>query len=95
MMDLQWLFLMLTGAVFCLSLAVFGGMHVWMVCKNKTTIESWDQPMFRMNGGVVSRNLNLFDLGSAGRNWRQVMGPSPALWFLPVFNSYVCLVCYI
>jgi len=63
------------SASFGIALLCFAGNHIYLVFKNATTIESFE----------FSRNGSPYDLGKA-TNWRQVFGPSPWLWFVPVAN---------
>mmetsp|Transcript_48868 Transcript_48868/g.74360 ORF Transcript_48868/g.74360 Transcript_48868/m.74360 type:complete len:92 (+) Transcript_48868:87-362(+) len=59
-------------------LAVFAGMHYYMVFKNTGTLDSM-VPMFR-------KKKNIYDIG-AMNNFRQVFGNDAKYWFLPVFTS--------
>jgi palmitoyltransferase len=83
------LILCLLGAVFGATLAAFTAVHLNLVLTNKTSIESWERNRYRqVRGQLRGRNyVNIFDLRSKRRNWCQVMGLNPWLWFLPVRNT--------
>mmetsp|Transcript_31946 Transcript_31946/g.55041 ORF Transcript_31946/g.55041 Transcript_31946/m.55041 type:complete len:317 (+) Transcript_31946:22-972(+) len=63
--------------VFALSIVLvrFSRFHLGLVLKNATTIEMLDP-----------RTAGCYDLGTA-RNWRQVFGNNPWMWFLPVYGK--------
>ena len=54
-----------------LMLACFAPFHTRMALLNETTIEG---------------SCPEFDVGES-RNWRQVFGKNPRLWFLPVYGG--------
>lgn len=56
---------------FSFALLFFVGSHFYMVLKNMTSVQRWDE----------SRR---FDLGYR-RNWEQTFGRNPFFWFLPVY----------
>mmetsp|Transcript_56979 Transcript_56979/g.123844 ORF Transcript_56979/g.123844 Transcript_56979/m.123844 type:complete len:315 (+) Transcript_56979:145-1089(+) len=62
---------MLLDATLLVMLLCFGGFHIHMVLYNETTIEG---------------SSPHFDVGPR-RNWEQVFGENPWLWFLPVWGK--------
>jgi hypothetical protein len=49
------------------------------MARNKTTLQMHFPPLF----AIPTARANGFDLGIR-KNWAQMMGPSPWLWFVPV-----------
>jgi palmitoyltransferase len=76
--QLQVVIVMLVSLAFGLGLLCFTGQHVSLAMSNKTTLESFDRNM---------NNYNPYDIGKM-KNWSQVFGNKPILWFLPVI-SYI------
>jgi len=72
--DLQILLTFLVSTVFGLGICLFSGMHFKLVFRNTTTIE------------MHSKENNPYDIGSR-RNFEQVFGSSPLLWFIPISTS--------
>jgi len=64
--------------LFGLVLAVFVGTHYIYALNNQTTIEVMEKQS--------KRKENIFHLG-AYENFKQVFGPNPWLWFVPVFTT--------
>lgn len=71
------MFLMLSYmlcALHAIVLAGFCGYHVYLICRNLTTLEHSD---------LTREDCERYNRGLA-RNWRAVFGVRPMLWFLPV-----------
>eukprot|EP00455_Lapot_gusevi_P003266 TRINITY_DN1133_c0_g1_i6.p1 TRINITY_DN1133_c0_g1~~TRINITY_DN1133_c0_g1_i6.p1 ORF type:complete len:302 (-),score=40.29 TRINITY_DN1133_c0_g1_i6:124-1029(-) len=66
---------------FAVSLLFFVGFHAKLVFSNQTTIEFSDTSVYRSR----EPPRNPYDLGSR-KNFEQVFGTNPWLWFLPVAN---------
>jgi len=62
--------------IFGLGLICFAGVHIDLVLKNQTTLESFK----------VKPKNNPYDLGRRA-NFVQVFGTNPWYWFLPVHTS--------
>mmetsp|Transcript_22589 Transcript_22589/g.47419 ORF Transcript_22589/g.47419 Transcript_22589/m.47419 type:complete len:315 (-) Transcript_22589:193-1137(-) len=56
----------------------FTGFHYMLLLKNMSTIEHVEK-----RDPTKKDQVNPFDLGP-GKNWEQVFGPNPWLWFIPV-----------
>lgn len=56
-----------------------------LLLNNRTTIESMEKQRY-----ANLDSSNLFDLGWR-RNFVQVMGSNPFLWFFPILNSVGCV----
>lgn len=80
--EVVWVIAVIFGYMLCfvhaLALSVFAGFHTWLVVKNRTTIEN-NEARQKLHAEVLRR----MD-GSAWGHWTAVMGPRPALWFVPV-----------
>ncbi|CAF4880273.1 unnamed protein product [Pieris macdunnoughi] len=74
-------FAFFVALMFAVSLGSLFGYHCYLVSHNRTTLEAFRAPMFR--GGA---DKNGFSIG-AFKNFKEVFGNSPNLWFLPVFTS--------
>lgn len=57
-------------------LTFFTKFHVKLVLSNSTTIENFEK----------SSEPSVYDAGRS-KNWRQVFGKNPWLWFAPVYGS--------
>ncbi|XP_022114768.2 palmitoyltransferase ZDHHC2 isoform X3 [Pieris rapae] len=75
-------FAFFVALMFAVSLGSLFGYHCYLVAHNRTTLEAFRAPMFR--GGA---DKNGFSIG-AFKNFKEVFGNSPNLWFLPVFTSF-------
>uniref|UniRef100_A0A4W6CW02 Palmitoyltransferase n=1 Tax=Lates calcarifer TaxID=8187 RepID=A0A4W6CW02_LATCA len=75
------LFLFFVAALFFISILSLLGYHLWLVGKNRTTIEAFRAPVFA-NGP----DKNGFSLGFS-RNVAEVFGDQAKYWFFPVFSS--------
>uniref|UniRef100_A0A3Q1C0A4 Palmitoyltransferase n=1 Tax=Amphiprion ocellaris TaxID=80972 RepID=A0A3Q1C0A4_AMPOC len=75
------LFLFFVAALFFISIVSLLTYHLWLVGKNRTTIEAFRAPVFT-NGP----DKNGFSLGF-GRNVAEVFGDQAKYWILPVFSS--------
>uniref|UniRef100_A0A3Q4GD23 Palmitoyltransferase n=1 Tax=Neolamprologus brichardi TaxID=32507 RepID=A0A3Q4GD23_NEOBR len=75
------LFLFFVAALFFISIVSLLGYHLWLVGKNRTTIEAFRAPFFT-NGPDKSG----FSLGFS-RNVAEVFGDQAKYWFFPVFSS--------
>eukprot|EP01126_Amoeba_proteus_P043550 TRINITY_DN4788_c0_g1_i1.p1 TRINITY_DN4788_c0_g1~~TRINITY_DN4788_c0_g1_i1.p1 ORF type:complete len:144 (-),score=24.16 TRINITY_DN4788_c0_g1_i1:153-584(-) len=60
--------------IFGLTVLCFMGLHLDLIFKNQTTLESFKNLTY-----------NPYDLGKRA-NWEQVFGTDPWLWFLPIAN---------
>ncbi|RUS26420.1 hypothetical protein BC938DRAFT_470792 [Jimgerdemannia flammicorona] len=95
-LDFNWAFLVMISGMFGLFLVPFTIFHTRQLLSNRTTIETYERAHYRMserprragpdNGVTTSKHLNVWDLGTK-RNFMEVMGPEPKLWFIPINNS--------
>lgn len=76
------LFLFFVAVMFGVSLLSLFGYHCYLVVENRTTLESFRPPSFR---GIGADKYG-FDVGRY-RNFQEVFGDEPKLWFLPVSSS--------
>lgn len=88
--DLKLLCVLLLGIAVSISVTLFTGFSVYQLCQNQTTIETYSLRNYReeiriLHGNVQLLNdYNLFDLGSARENWKDVMGTTWKEWCLPI-----------
>ncbi|XP_066507723.1 palmitoyltransferase ZDHHC20-A isoform X2 [Hoplias malabaricus] len=75
------LFLFFVSAMFFISIMSLFSYHIWLVAKNRTTIEAFRAPVFRSGP-----DKNGFTLGFCN-NLVQVFGDQKKYWFLPVYTS--------
>ncbi|XP_008425250.1 probable palmitoyltransferase ZDHHC20 [Poecilia reticulata] len=75
------LFLFFVAALFFISIVSLYSYHMWLVGKNRTTVEAFRAPVFA-NGP----DKNGFSLGIK-RNMADVFGEEAKYWIFPVFSS--------
>ncbi|XP_046899362.1 palmitoyltransferase ZDHHC20-B-like isoform X1 [Hypomesus transpacificus] len=75
------LFLFFVAAMFFISILSLFCYHLWLVGKNRTTIEAFRAPVFR-NG----QDKNGFSL-SCSRNVAEVFGDQNKFWLFPIYSS--------
>ncbi|XP_068601120.1 palmitoyltransferase ZDHHC20-A-like [Brachionichthys hirsutus] len=75
------LFLFFVAALFFISTLSLLSYHLWLVGKNRTTIEAFRAPVF-----TSGPDKNGFSLGFK-RNVAEVFGEQAKLWLIPVFSS--------
>uniref|UniRef100_A0A1I8PRL7 Palmitoyltransferase n=1 Tax=Stomoxys calcitrans TaxID=35570 RepID=A0A1I8PRL7_STOCA len=76
------LFLFFVSLMFAISLVSLFGYHIYLVLKNRTTLEAFRAPIFRVGGA----DKNGFNLGKFA-NFQEVFGDNWKLWFLPIYSS--------
>uniref|UniRef100_A0A674MZX9 Palmitoyltransferase n=1 Tax=Takifugu rubripes TaxID=31033 RepID=A0A674MZX9_TAKRU len=79
------LFLFFVAAMFCISILSLFSYHLWLVGKNRSTIEAFRAPVFR-----TGSDKNGFSLGFK-KNIVQVFGDQKKYWLLPVFTRLFSL----
>ena len=88
----QWILLLVVACVFSITLPVFAGFHIFLICRNRTTLDNmFGSPSERRAFSRCARfyanrarlTQSRFDMGIES-NWRQTMGDSPLEWFLPL-----------
>eukprot|EP00064_Thunnus_orientalis_P012067 superscaffoldBa00001807_g12101 len=77
------LFLFFVAALFFISILSLFSYHLWLVGKNRTTIEAFRAPVFT-NGP----DKNGFSLGFS-RNVAEVFGDQAKYWIFPIFSSLI------
>lgn len=86
-LSLKLVFLFILSIVFMTTIAIFGFFLIWLVLKNRTTIEfqdeRWwgDKNLYKFDSS--KKSYNIFDLGTLN-NWKSVMGPTIWYWILPI-----------
>ncbi|XP_017837754.1 palmitoyltransferase ZDHHC15B isoform X1 [Drosophila busckii] len=76
------LFLFFISIMFAISLVSLFGYHIYLVLVNRTTLEAFRAPIFRVGGP----DKNGYNLGRYA-NFCEVFGDDWKLWFLPIFTS--------
>ncbi|XP_051860064.1 palmitoyltransferase ZDHHC20-B isoform X1 [Drosophila albomicans] len=76
------LFLFFISIMFAISLVSLFGYHIYLVLVNRTTLESFRAPVFRIGGP----DKNGYNLGRYA-NFCEVFGDDWQYWFLPIFTS--------
>ncbi|XP_063852881.1 palmitoyltransferase ZDHHC20-B-like isoform X2 [Scylla paramamosain] len=79
------LFVFFVSIMFAISLVSLFGYHVFLVLKNRSTLESFRAPIFRLNHAWV-QDKDGFSLGACN-NFIEVFGEDRRKWFLPVATS--------
>lgn len=95
-LSLNLVFLFVLSLAFFITVGGFMGFLLYLISKNKTTIEfqenRWNFKndknggsfQYEFDGSGKKKKLgNIFDLG-CGRNWKSIMGPSWYYWVFPV-----------
>lgn len=72
----------ITSGAFAFALAIFVGLHFYLVAKGRTTIE-----MYELTDPTRATRVLEYDLGAA-KNFRKVFGTVPLCWFFPT-RAYV------
>ncbi|XP_014085561.1 palmitoyltransferase ZDHHC20-B isoform X1 [Bactrocera oleae] len=75
-------FLFFVSIMFAISLVSLFGYHVYLTLMNRTTLEAFRAPIFRVGGP----DKNGYNLGKYA-NFQEVFGDNWKLWFLPVYTS--------
>ncbi|XP_063058413.1 palmitoyltransferase ZDHHC20-A [Engraulis encrasicolus] len=75
------LFLFFVATMFFISILSLFSYHLWLVAKNRTTIEAFRAPVFR-NGP----DKHGFTLGFR-KNVKEVFGDQKRFWLLPIYTS--------
>ncbi|KAH7938061.1 hypothetical protein HPB49_019608 [Dermacentor silvarum] len=79
-------FLLLAGTALTVLIGGFFGVHVRILCRNETTLET-------MRPFIFVESLDSFDLG-VRKNIAEVFGPSVILWPFPVHSTPGDGVCF-
>jgi len=75
------LFVFFVAAMFAVSLVSLFCYHIFLVTKNRSTLESFRSPIFAHGVDKKGFNLGMYN------NFVEVFGDNSKLWFLPVFTS--------
>lgn len=75
------LFLFFLSGMFGISLGCLFFYHLYLTCKNKSTLETFRPPIFSY--GV---DKNAYNLG-VKRNFQEIFGQNLLLWMFPIFTS--------
>ncbi|XP_047126260.1 palmitoyltransferase ZDHHC20-B isoform X1 [Hydra vulgaris] len=79
--DLHILFLFFVSAMFSVSLWSLFGFHLFLLSKNRTTLESFRAPLFHYGADKDGFNIGTMN------NIRQVFGNTTWKWFFPIFTT--------
>ncbi|XP_066976140.1 palmitoyltransferase ZDHHC20-B-like isoform X5 [Macrobrachium rosenbergii] len=79
------LFVFFVSIMFAISLVSLFGYHIFLVVKNRSTLESFRAPIFQLRNTWV-QDKDGFSLG-AFNNFIEVFGDNRSLWFLPLASS--------
>ncbi|XP_078050109.1 palmitoyltransferase ZDHHC15B isoform X3 [Augochlora pura] len=82
MSRIQLFLLFFVALMFTVSLNSLFLYHCYLVLRNRSTLEAFTPPMFR-----TGKDKDGFSLGKY-KNFQEVFGDNPRLWFLPVFTSF-------
>nr|CAD7455567.1 unnamed protein product [Timema tahoe] len=77
------LFLFFVAVMFGVSLISLFCYHCYLVAKNRSTLEAFRAPIFRMGADKDGFSLGKYN------NFQEVFGDNRRTWFLPVFSSLV------
>ncbi|XP_057323117.1 palmitoyltransferase ZDHHC15B-like isoform X1 [Microplitis mediator] len=75
------LFLFFIALMFAVSLNSLFFYHCYLILHNRSTLEAFRPPMFRMGKDKDGFNIGKYN------NFQEVFGENKKLWFLPVFTS--------
>uniref|UniRef100_A0A0N4ZI67 Palmitoyltransferase n=1 Tax=Parastrongyloides trichosuri TaxID=131310 RepID=A0A0N4ZI67_PARTI len=78
----QLVFLEFISVMFGISLSCLFFFHLYLISKNRSTLETYKAPAFSF--GVDKNAYNI----SLKHNFIEVFGRNPLLWFMPVFSSH-------
>lgn len=79
------LFVFFVSIMFAISLVSLFGYHIFLVVKNRSTLESFRAPLFQLSNTWV-QDKDGFSLG-AFNNFVEIFGDNRKLWFLPLASS--------
>ncbi|CAL4128408.1 unnamed protein product, partial [Meganyctiphanes norvegica] len=79
------LFVFFVSIMFAISLVSLFGYHIFLVLKNRSTLESFRAPIFRLAHTWV-QDKEGFSLG-AYNNFQEIFGDNRKTWFLPIPTS--------
>jgi len=79
------LFVFFVSIMFAISLVSLFGYHIFLVLKNRSTLESFRAPIFRLSHTWV-QDKEGFSLG-AYNNFQEIFGDNRKTWFLPLSTS--------